>query len=219
MLTLSGTGEGRNLLQVSNHTSGTVYISAVTRWACRQRMLVDIAAIVADSRDDVEAEVVNTCHCHAAQQRVPFIRLQELSDVGVQGRATIQVLNHIAVVQHDLVEQGDLLVLYSVEVAVVALTRGEDSRLLVPHCILDTEIFCPSVTFTFRLLTNLVGGSALQPTSIGYPYSADCRISFRSPLTQSFRLHSFRLLAPCYPLPHGSRASKSIREGLTCPHF
>lgn len=138
MFTLTSTGEGRNLLQVTDNAGGTIDVRTVTCRACSQRMLVDIPTIIADSGNHIEAEVVNTGYCHAAQQRVPLVRLQQFTHVGMQSRATIKVLNHITIIQHDLIQQRDLLIFYCIEIAVVALTGREDTCLLVPQSVLNT---------------------------------------------------------------------------------
>ena len=138
MFTLTSTGEGRNLLQITDNAGGTIDVRAVTCRACSQRMLVDIPTIVADSGNHIEAEVVDPSHCHAAQQGIPLVRLQQFTHVGMQSRATIKVLNHVTIIQHDLIQQRDFLILYSIKVAVVALTWREDTCLLVPQSVLNT---------------------------------------------------------------------------------
>ena len=138
MFTLTGTGEGRNLLQVADNAGGTIDVRTVTCRACSQRMLVDIPTIIADSGNHIEAEVVDPSHCHAAQQGIPLVCLQQFTHVGMQSRTAIEVLNHITIVQHDLIQQRDFLILYCIEVAVVTLTWREDTCLLIPHGVLNT---------------------------------------------------------------------------------
>ncbi len=99
-----------------------------------------MAALVADGVGDVEREVVATfLSCHAEQLLVLLLG-EVLLEVHVEGGTAREVLDVWCAVQLELVDDVERVVLYDVEVGVVAVARYEVAVLAVPLGVLDADV-------------------------------------------------------------------------------
>ena len=139
-LLLTGLREVRDALQVADDTSHVVHVLRVAVRALLQITLVNMAAVVADGVRDIEGEIVAAFLGCDLQQMQVLILGEMLLEVHVEGRATREVLDVGSAMQLELVEDGQRVVLYDIEVRVVAVAWYEVAVLTIPLGVLYTNV-------------------------------------------------------------------------------
>lgn len=138
---LTGSREIAYTFHVTDDACKVIYIRRVAVWALFQVALVDVSALVAHRVRYVECEVVAPFFgSHAHELSVLCLR-QVLVKVHVQCRTARKVFYVGRAVQAELVENGERIVFYAIEIAVVAVARYEISVGFVPLCMLHTYVF------------------------------------------------------------------------------
>lgn len=134
-------GEAADAAQVADDACAVVDVLTATVLTVLPRLGVDVAAGVADGASCVGCPVR---HAVLSTQLKDFLRLckgEELLKVEVERTTAVKVLGDVLPVHLDLVKDAEVIVLYAVEVGVVAVTLCGVARLSVPLGILDTEVF------------------------------------------------------------------------------
>ena len=107
-----------------------------------QIAFVDVSAVVADCIRDVEGEVVAALVCGHLEQLPVLLLAQMLVQIHVQRRTSREMLDVLAPVETELIDDVERVVLHDVEVAVVAVTRDHIPVFPVPLGVLHAHIFC-----------------------------------------------------------------------------
>ena len=99
-----------------------------------------MTTVVADRIRDIEGEVVTALYSRYAQQLTVLLLAEVLLQVAVQGTTTGEVLNVFTSVETETIQDVQTLVLYYVEIAVVAITRYYIAVLFVPFSVFHTHV-------------------------------------------------------------------------------
>ena len=138
-------GKAADAAQVADDACAVVKVFAAAMLAILPRLGVDGAAGVADGASGVGCPVRDAV---LPAQLKDFLRLcegEELLKVEVERTPTVKVLGDVFSVHLDFVEDGEIIVLYAVEVGVVTVTLGGVARFPIPLGVLDAEVLCHSV--------------------------------------------------------------------------
>ena len=120
-LFLTGLGEVADTLQVADDTGHVVNVLRVAMRTLLKVTLVNGATLITYRIRNIEGEIVAAFLRSYLQQVHVLLLRQVLVQVHVEGRAAGQVLNVWSAVQLELVDDGQRVVLYHVEVAVEAV--------------------------------------------------------------------------------------------------
>ena len=113
---LAGLTEAGYTLEITDYTGSVVYIMGATLHAMVVRFLSDEAAVVADSGKDIRTEVVTADNSSDTDEVQCLTVGRKFLKVEMQCGTTIEVRQYILIVHHQLVKDGNVLVLHRVEV-------------------------------------------------------------------------------------------------------
>ena len=137
---LSGLRETADAFHVADDAGEVVKVGAVAFGAFVEVTFVDVAAVVADGVGDVECEIIAALlRGHAEQLTILCLR-KVLFQISVQSRSARQVRDVAAAMKSELVDKVQRVILHSVEVAVVAVTRHAVAILTIPFCVFHAYV-------------------------------------------------------------------------------
>ncbi len=159
---LTHLAERRDPLEVTDHPGQVIKIVASALRTDLESVLADVPAIVADRVAAVECEVVGAVVGGGLQQLPVLVLGQVLSDVHVESRTSVKMLDIVIAMELELVDHREGVVLRVVEVRAVhvVLRRHIVTVLLVPLVVLAGEVLAGnelSVEHRVRSLVLTVG--------------------------------------------------------------
>ena len=131
-LFLTGHREVAYTLHITDDTCQVVNVFAVTFRTFLQIVLADVAALIADCVRNIECEVVTSFLCSYTEKLCILCLGKMLLEIEVKSGSSSKMLDILAAVQTHLVNDIERLVLYDIEVAVVAVTRNEIAVFPIP---------------------------------------------------------------------------------------